>query len=364
MILPYLDLFGNEIFNAARTVAYLRNVYGARLSGMWELSADDPCNRLLYGLNGSGYPWNFTTPAADHLATGFPTWVDGYGLQPESEEFLGALITDIVGLSPTVSRTLTDKPVGGKLGNQRREPREITIKGYLVGSPCGIAYGVRWFNDYLRSAPCVNCQTRTFGFYKACPGNSAQWAFPDWDGYWQVFGAGLGKGMVTHPVHARDLTTGTIADAGCDLVEFEVTLIAGNPWLYKPASAVYSQDSGFIEFTLTAPPIGIDAIGVIWSNATTGSIDVDGVNVFSFADAPIPNLVEYNAALHTFTVDTFTDDILPPDGSQYITGIDPGFLFPWIETGECVTADQFVSINTGDSENPDDCYAVLYHREG
>lgn len=133
----WLCLAGVEIANSARVAAYAQAglrphtmaVYGCECPDLAAMLGDDP----------------YTTPAAD-----LAPWYDP--AEPASAEFAGFLVTSISGLDVApVSRSRTDRlGHGAVLGRRRLGPREIVVRGLLIGgSCCGVEYGMRWLASAL-----------------------------------------------------------------------------------------------------------------------------------------------------------------------------------------------------------------------
>ncbi len=358
MILPWLDVNDSEVFNAARTLAYLRQIDGARESGIWELSAAEPCDRLLAPPNTlDPYP-PFVDPATDYDATGFPAWYNPDF--PESAEFFGMLITDITGLSSTLSRSLTDKSAGGgKLGPQRREPRVITIKGVLVGSPCGTAYGRRWLNDYLRVGG--GCNYYRFGFYKCCPDSDTVDA-----GYWGLEQAALTSFMVAKPLDPRSGSVSNLSIAGCDMVEVEFQITAANPYLYKRYVKVAQGSSEVFSPIIDVPAIGTTSFFVVWGVCTSGKLTIDGgaTTIIEFAGLPPGSVFEYDSSTQTTFYSTPGPDSEFGDGAKFITSLSNGEPLPWLTVDAGCDVDTIGLKAESDTVTANSTTIWTRHREG
>jgi hypothetical protein len=215
----YLD--GEELFNEARTAAYVR----AGLAGPYlTVSEAGCCDALSKSLTGAQQ--TYVSPAADPA----PWYDPGH---PASAEFLGFLVK-ITGTDSTLQRTVTPKTVGrggGALGRLRPAERNIVVTGHLVASTQrGQEYGMRWLTARLATAlGCDTCAVSELRVMTHCPEEaeplaSARWIFRD-------------VGVLEGPRYPED--AGGLQCA--ELRPFDLTLVSEQPYMYQPASVKLAE---------------------------------------------------------------------------------------------------------------------------
>jgi len=162
-----------EIWSNERVISYLR---GDPLNGVPGLRtpstsfvADCGCvtARTLFCDQGSGVDGAYVSPALDDAP-----WYDP--AVPESAEFAGLFVEDIVGFDSTVRRTISEGAInGGSLGPLKVGARSITVTGWLRAKTCCAAeYGLRWLTEALiGNAACEDCKLGDLYMLKCCPGD-------------------------------------------------------------------------------------------------------------------------------------------------------------------------------------------------
>jgi hypothetical protein len=135
---PFLELDGVEVGNAARVLSYIRR----GLAGSSWIT-QEPCGCGVLDAEGGG---QFLNPMLDQAP-----WIDSD--RPESFEFLGVIPDIKDGLDGVVSRDVTQR--GGGLGGgavsaEIIKPRGFEVTATLVASSeRGLAYGKRWLVSRL-----------------------------------------------------------------------------------------------------------------------------------------------------------------------------------------------------------------------
>lgn len=118
---------------------------------------------------------NWTNPIDDNIC-----WHDP--LIPESDDFLGVIITDVRGIrSTTYSREVADSVTGGSvLGKPVRKGKQLVFEAMIVASTVGgFDYGLEWlrrlFEDDGRcpkpGSSCASCQGQVLTTRIHCPGD-------------------------------------------------------------------------------------------------------------------------------------------------------------------------------------------------
>lgn len=93
---------------------------------------------------------------------------------PQSSEFLGIWVTNVIGLGPTpVDRTVSDAiSAGGIAGPHRDRARQVTVEATLMGcTNAGVEYGLHWLS--CRMLPATAQGGTTLEFLAAHPEDSA-----------------------------------------------------------------------------------------------------------------------------------------------------------------------------------------------
>ncbi len=237
--LPYLNVGGIEIANAARTLSYLRAGLGDTIKGVWELQAGDVCS-VLYRLGGS--PVTFVSPSADPAP-----WYDSS--EPGASEFLGLILLDMKGYDSILTRSVTsrvDTFGGGQLGGQQRKPRVWNFRAALISNgDAGAEYGLRWLTHIL-IRPCVGCNGTYLKVRITCPPEDT---FSDDQGEWTSYDVALTAGPTEVDPwgpgrrSSQQDTLGACRDIA--IIEFQLT--AANPYLYKAAEACLASSPTLME---------------------------------------------------------------------------------------------------------------------
>lgn len=220
--LPFLEVGGVEVANAARTIAYLRKGLGNTQQGHWELGDGDVCSVLAREIGPAPI-----SPTADPAP-----WYDPS--EPGSATFLGFVLLDLDGYDSTLTRSVSAKIQGlggGSFGRQQRQPRVWKFRGALVSADdAGAEYGLRWLTALLEASNCDGCSTTDLSVRIVCPPADGS---NDDLGKWTSYDVALTDGPHEVDKYAPRLETDVLA--GCrDLVLVEFTMTAGNPMLYKP----------------------------------------------------------------------------------------------------------------------------------
>ena len=261
-------LDGIEVLNDARTQAYIRNGLGP---GGLKVACDTLCPAMAE-IIGCDPVSGYTSPIAD----GAP-WISAS--YPESQDFLGLLVSDFEGLGSTLTREVS--PVlneGAILGRLRAAHRTLSWKGYLIGRTCcSVAYGLRWLTRQLSgpSACAGSCTTSTLDLIMCCPefpdSNPANddsvsglvgggyggtiFASPSYGGPDQTvmateeifpvpesvndraFRTLYNVGLIEGPLITDQVRVG--CGCGCsEVMQVEFTLVAGKPYLYQNAITI------------------------------------------------------------------------------------------------------------------------------
>lgn len=192
-----------ELFNNARTSAYIRNGLGP--AGL--AVQDCPCCDELAKDPLTFEVLDFESPLADPAP-----WYDS-DVQA-STEFLGFLV-QVTGLDSTLARSITSKSTGrGGASLSRLVPRErnIVIHGHLIStSTAGQDWGMRWLTAKLaRSLQCDACELEDALVLTSCPPSGAYEGYSTWTlrKVGVIDGPHYGDGVpLNHPfVRAFDLT--------------------------------------------------------------------------------------------------------------------------------------------------------------
>jgi len=140
----WLTVGGEEIFNIARTQAYIDA--GLLPPGL-NVQACDSCDNLLDIVN-EGKP--YISPLVDNAP-----WLDSS--QPETYDFAGLIPLEITGLDgSTRTATLTERAGdGGVTSRVRYGGRTVAVTALLVGKNDGaISAGMRWLSTVLGGSAC------------------------------------------------------------------------------------------------------------------------------------------------------------------------------------------------------------------
>jgi hypothetical protein len=221
--LPYLNVGGVEVSNAARTLEYLSAGLG---SAKWNTSGCTSCSVLSRLDSDDCTPTTFVSPVADPAP-----WYDA--AQPGASSFLGVVLLDFTGYDSTVTREITPKIQGlggAAFSGQRRNPRTWKFRAALVSADdTGAEFGLRWLTKTLQASACDTCPTSNLTVRLVCPPEDCS---DDTLGEWISYDVALTEG----PMEVEKWSPGGGQDAlyGCrDFVIVEWTMVAGNPFLYK-----------------------------------------------------------------------------------------------------------------------------------
>jgi hypothetical protein len=350
---PSLDVCGVEISNPARAFSYLENGLGGP---NWRTRAG--CIPTIYFDDGSSEPLVFTDVAGSDGGSPAP-WYDP--AHPDSEEFLGVLLTSLDGFDSTVSRTVTQRAggiQGGSIGSQHLDARVLTMRGFLVASSCcGLEFGRRWLINTLSAAPCDPCGLCDITV-RTCPPPAD--GSDDDRGRWNLYDVALVDGP-----HETDRAE------CCDWAEFDATLTAGNPFLYKQKQTCVTatqlqpdtggSDCMAFEDWFCGPPsdkicctVDPPLVGTLGAIVTIDASQaaVGGVEVGTYVNCPpgdsdtpvfsltIPLLVAGSILVidSARRVITYTaPDGSVQDGTQFIA-FPEGRSMDWIEVSDCSPA--------------------------
>ena len=115
---------------------------------------------------GLGDGSRYSTPAQDQAP-----WYDAN--IPESADFAGLYVEEVIGFDAPVSRELTDSAIiGGSLGPLNLNSRSVTVTGWLRSATCCAAdYGLNWLTEALigQSACDDDCSMGDLVMFRCCP---------------------------------------------------------------------------------------------------------------------------------------------------------------------------------------------------
>ncbi len=239
----FLDFGGREVINAARTVAYARN-----LIPMLDLRDCSECDDLATALGHEAY----NSPLVDQ-----PAWFDPD--VPETWGFIGLYPLSFEGFEDsTFTATVTELVGDGAVvGGTRRASRSLRITGLLIGvDDAAVSAGMAWLRSVLRPGSCgstapVNaCVGDHVTYFIACPpvcGDSPDLVDP-------TLPLECGTGVSVAPISACTLpferhlyntyllegpAITEVYDLTCgSMVQVEFTLVAGTPSPFGTASRV------------------------------------------------------------------------------------------------------------------------------
>lgn len=217
-MMPWLSFCGVEVTNAARVASYISR--GLAPSGHY-VAYPAALPSILWRT--TGVEETFTSPSVDNAA-----WYDS--TITESGDFLGFICDRVSGIDSTETRTSTPSSSyrgGSILDAATLLEREIVLHGYLVASSePGVEYGRRWLADMLGADPtaCADCN---LALRVTSPPDDAT---NDRQGLWNLYRVALRKLDVSDPFRCPDLR------------EVTITLVAGDPVLYKDALVCASHE--------------------------------------------------------------------------------------------------------------------------
>lgn len=371
----YMRVIGSDVeFNANQVASYVQNMLG------FTVSPGYLCPAL-------GTTW--TTPEGDEA-----WWYDAN--RPESGEFLGAIITKIVGLNSTMSR----KPIthgsgigGSILGPLRSSARAIGFETVIYATTCrGMEYGKRVIIDGLRGRGCrSNCELDEIEIWTCCPGESGAGEL-DPEPRWRIKRVGLTEGPVEGdpPMPTRQ----------CNVRSLKWVMTSESPWLYKETE---TQITG-AHFTLNGDPVPTetcwDVCDWIWDELEvtcvlmsaegigetasiiyissgdskfTGTITVRDVENADEDDPLLRYEIYELPANKTLIIDSSSHQILTldnvtglvtPDGGRYLYTTGGGIPFKFI-TVNSACSDRRICITTtpGNMDTTASVRIDLVHRE-
>lgn len=164
MLADYFAIGSQEAWNTTRLKAYMEALGSPFSSGASICSCPTITREMLED--------DAPAPAYDTPTTDPAPWYDAS--VADSGRFLGFMPLTISGAEDsTRSRTVTNAVGGGGIfGPARDLPRTITVTGLLIGtSCCGVAYGLRWFTEALKSCN-GECGSDCAEFFDCCPDTS------------------------------------------------------------------------------------------------------------------------------------------------------------------------------------------------
>jgi hypothetical protein len=210
---PYLEIDGNEIANANRTLIYVARLLGDKGFdiGFTGKAGDpfDPQNLACFCEVTSDT--DYQSPASDPAP-----WYDS--AEPASGEFLGLFASSIVP-SPIAKRAVTDRSTGGVVGALRALPRTIAVTGTMYATSArGMVFGEDWLQQQLAGAS-VGCSDDVLTLLRSC--DEANFA--------DLHEVGLVDGPVFTPV-------GSIPDCNMEQVFFQV--VAGWPYYISNSQVI------------------------------------------------------------------------------------------------------------------------------
>lgn len=257
-------LNGAEILNSQRTIAYINNFnlpievdQECWCPSILDLLGESGCTPSPTGtVDPDGYSFPSTDPAP---------WYDP--AIPESGDFLGFLMTEFDGLGSTYTRSTFDILSGGAiLGKLRAQARTLTWRGFMFGRTCcATEYGLRWLTAQLAgTGGCNDCNDNELDILYCCPEVTGNVPSPSCgardpddparscetgellpsgdippfsqsaaeDAFRTFHKVGLFDGPTRGIVRALGCGSCEDSGGGC-LMEFEFTLIAGNPFMHR-----------------------------------------------------------------------------------------------------------------------------------
>jgi len=171
MYVGYGYFNNTELWSNERVVSYLKGDPLGGYPGLRTPSTSFVANcgcdtaRPLFCDQGSGIDGAYVSPAADDAP-----WYDP--AVPESAEFAGLFVEDIVGFDSTVRREVSEGAInGGSLGPLKLGTRSVTVTGWLRAKTCCAAeYGLRWLSEALvGNSACQDCKLGDLYMLKCCP---------------------------------------------------------------------------------------------------------------------------------------------------------------------------------------------------
>lgn len=270
MLKDYASANGTEVWNLARTEAYLTNV-GSPFDTGPELCS---CDTLTAA--------NLEAPGAAYTTPGDPLhpapWFDAD--LPVSSEFLGFMPLTVTGTNDNPrARTVTNAVGGGGVfGPVRVQPRTMTVQGVLLGtSCCGVDYGMQYLTEVLSACSGGACDGDCFEMFDCCPTELLTNVQLD-AAHKRTFRR---TALVSGPTEVDRRSTGSCSRGNCsggDLVTVEFVLVAATPWAWTdptPLLDVAWPSTGTGPCVTWCFPDALDSDCILWdlsgSGACTGS---------------------------------------------------------------------------------------------
>jgi hypothetical protein len=283
--------------------------------------------------------------------------------RPESYGYLGLFVDSIDGLDATSTRSMDSAAdgIGGILGPESLDPRDVTVKGWLIADGCSsMEYARRWFADQLSGRLCSGCDSSYIDVRTTC-GDDAAGDF--YTNRWRIYDVGL-TSIVTDVDGTLDC---------CYVTPISFKLAAADPYLYGPQVAAVAStllnsdgaDAVLVPFeswlfgaetpvctTVTDQGIGVDAAIFTFSGGTTGiegGVVYPGLGAYP-SDSLWPNDCLYPADGSTQWTDTcpfaFTFAVGP--GETFIVD-NARRLLQWIlSDGTVLDGAPKMKLNPGD----------------
>ncbi len=213
--IPFLEIDGEEIANANRTLIYVERLLVPLLPGLdigvIGKAGDpyDPQNLACYCEEVSDS--SYVSPADDPAP-----WYDAS--DAASGEFLGLYANSIV-LAPVAKRAVTERTTGAVVGSLRATSRTIAVTGQMYATTArGMVFGEDWLQTQLAGQN-PGCSDDVLTILRSCD----ETAFADLHEI----------GLVDGPLFSQ---IGTIPDCHMEQVFFQ--LVAGWPYLIGPTSTI------------------------------------------------------------------------------------------------------------------------------
>jgi hypothetical protein len=227
VLLDYMAVGANEIWNTPRLQAYLTNVASPFTSGSSLCGCDTLTAAMLDDPTDAETP-PYTTPTADPAP-----WFDTD--LPESANFLGFLPLTVTGIddNPRARNITNTVGGGGVFGPVRDLPRTVTVTGLLIGtSCCGAEFGIHYLSEALAGCTGGACDGECVTMYNCCPdAPMTRDAFNAQ--HRRTFRRGA---LISGPTVTGRTGTGTCARGTCgangDIIEVEFVLSFAVPWAW------------------------------------------------------------------------------------------------------------------------------------
>lgn len=226
MYWPYVQLGCNLEINSQRTKAYLDSACDTCDPGDLQTQIDLKCgcDPLFWVIPDDGsnpLPAVYTNPSSDQCA-----WFDAS--IPESAQFLGFLIEDVVQNSVTARNITTrvSSSGGGTLGPVRNKERKLDFTVLMFAcNELAMNYGFRYLTDALNSPGCDdNCTLCDAEFRDSCP--QVDGTLPSLNkGRWILKNVGC--------VSGPDNDQPVLGGGSCNVRRVKFSLVSEFPWKFK-----------------------------------------------------------------------------------------------------------------------------------